>query len=178
MSAYATYVEGDAYFATRLYVTAWTGALDSDKTKALTQATRIIDRLNFAGEKHAASEARLSLTGSRDFETSLSDLQLQSIRDAGATQELEFPRGSDTAIPEDVKIACYEIAYALLDGIDPDQEYVDQTVVSQGYSSVRTTYDRSAVQEQTNAGIPSPTAWRHLKPYVREGHGVKISRVS
>ena len=178
MSAYATVDEGDAYFEMKLYTTAWDAASNADKLKALSWATRIIDRLNFSGEKKAASDSRYSLTGSRSFEVCLTQTELNSILAAGDTQELQFPRGSNTDIPSDIKIASYEIAYALLDGVDPDQEYTDQTVVSQGYSSVRTTYDRSALQEHMNAGIPSPVAWRYLKPYVLEGRGVKISRVS
>ena len=177
MSSYATIADADTYFVGRLYSTVWNAASNLDKTNSLAQATRIIDRLSFAGERHAASEVRLALTGTRDFEISLTQAHKDAIRAAALTQELEFPRGKDTVIPDDVKIASYEIAYALLDGVDPDLEYQDQGVVSQGHSSVRTTYDRSAVQEHTNSGIPSPVAWRYLKPYLRESHGVKISRV-
>jgi hypothetical protein len=176
MSAYATLAEANAYFDNRLYSSLWAASSSGDRDKALEQAARIIDRLNFAGEKNAASVVRLALTGRSDFEISLSQEQYDAIVAAGLTQALQFPRGSDTVVPDDIKIASYEIAFALLDGVDPDKEFEDLGVVSQGYSSVRTTYDRSTVPEHTNAGIPSPTAWRFLKPYVRAG-GVKISRV-
>jgi len=173
---YGTVAEADSYFGTRLYSTAWDTASAGNKTKALEQATRIIDRLNFAGEKNAAHLVRISLTGRDDFEINLTQEQYDAILAAGLTQELEFPRGSDTVVPGDIKIACYEIAYALIDGVDPDREYEDQGVISQGYASVRTTYDRSIVLEHTNSGIPSPTAWRYLRPFIKSGKNLKILR--
>ena len=66
MSAYATVAEANAYFDGRLYSTIWATACVSNKEKALAQAARIIDRLNFAGEKHTASDTRYALTGTRD----------------------------------------------------------------------------------------------------------------
>lgn len=181
MSAYATYIEGDTYFASRLYSDVWVLATSQDKTKALAGATRIIDRLNFAGQKHAAYLAFIQIIGTRpnpNYDTAvLTQVQRQAIRDAASTQELEFPRGSDMDIPSDIKIASYEIAFALLDGVDADIEYEDQQVVSQGYAGVRTTYDRDSVQEHTNSGVPSATAWRYLKPYLRQDNSIKIHRV-
>jgi len=174
---YSTVADANTYFDGRLYSTVWSAASTPDKTKAMEQATRIIDRLNFAGEKHAAHLVRFSLTGRNDFEISLTLAQQALVLDAGLTQATEFPRGDDTTVPEDIFLACYEIAIALLDGVNPDEEFNDLGVVSEGYSSVRTTYDRTTVPEHTNAGIPSATAWRYLKPYLRSGHGVKLSRV-
>ena len=174
---YSTVVDANTYFDGRLYSTVWSAASTPDKTKAMEQATRIIDRLNFAGEKHAAHIVRFGLTGRNDFEISLTLAQQALVSAAGLTQATEFPRGDDTEPQADIFLACYEIAIALLDGVNPDEEFNDLGVVSEGYSSVRTTYDRTTVPEHTNAGIPSATAWRYLKPYLRSGHGVKLSRV-
>lgn len=178
MSAYATTTEADAYFAGRLYSELWLASTPAQKTNSLEQAARIIDRLNFLGEKHAAYLVRVQLTGSSDSDSEICNpADRDAIRTAGATQELQFPRGSDTVIPNDIKIASYEISFALLDGVDPDLELEDQGVVSQGYSSVRVTYDRTKVSEYILSGVPSPVAWRYLKPYLRDGHGVRINRV-
>lgn len=184
MSAFATYGDvpgGDNYFAGRLHSTVWETASSQDKIKALATGTRIIDRLNFAGQKHEAYVVFLQIYGDRpnpNYDTAfLTPEQRQAIRDAAATQELEFPRGSDTEVPLDIEIANYEIALALLDGVDADIDYEDQQVVSQGYAGVRTTYDRDTIQEHTNSGVPSPTAWRYLKPYLREENGIKLHRV-
>lgn len=150
MGQYATIQEASAYFATRLHSGLWGATNPTDKNASLISATRIIDRLNYMGDKH-------------DLET---------------PQELEFPRGTDTVVPSDIKIACYEIAFALLDGVDPEMETDNLAVVSEGYSSVRSTYDRNAALPHLAAGVPSMTAWRYLLPYLRDDRSFKMSRVS
>jgi len=166
MAQYATTTEADAYFDTRLHSQLWEGSSPADKNKALAQATRAIDRLRFVGQRnsvYAVVQAGLSSE--------------EAIAQAVAEQPLEFPRDADEEVPEDIKIACYEEAFTLLDGKDPDAELEDLPVVSQGYSSVRVTVDRSFVQEHLNAGICSPRAWRYIKPYLAEARDVRINRV-
>ena len=145
---YATLTEANAYFATRLHTDAWDAASDSNRNKALIEATRAIDLLNYNGDK------------------------------TDSEQETEFPRGGDEVVPTDIQIASYEIAYALLDGVDMELEYRDLGAISEGYSSVRSTYDRTLAQEHIAAGIPSAAAWRRLKPYLRDGLSFKLSRVN
>jgi hypothetical protein len=165
MAQYATVADADAYFDTRLYADVWDQASPENKDKALIAATQAIDRLRFVGVRHSVW---LVIEAGGD-----EDAQIAAVAD----QTLEFPRGSDTTVPADIEIACFEEALSLLDGKDPDQELEDLAVISQGYSSVRSTYDRSFAQEHLNAGIVSPRAWRFLKPYLRGGRDVKISRV-
>lgn len=150
MSQYATLLEANAYFATRMHSGLWNSTNVSDRNASLIQATRIIDRLNFRGDK--------------------------TILDG--TQLLEFPRGGDIVVPDDIKIASYEIAFALIDGVDPEQETDNLAVVSEGYSSVRTTYDRNVTQPHLAAGVPSMTAWRYLLPYLDDDKSFKLSRVN
>ena len=147
-TAYIDEYWANQYFDTRLNTRAWDTADSGDKPKALIMATRIIDRLNFAGDKNSA------------------------------TQELQFPRDTDTEIPDDIKIACAEIAIELLDGVDPNKEFEDLAIVTHRYAEVVTTYDRSVVQEHLVAGVPSATAWRYLKPYIRDNRFVTVSRIS
>lgn len=165
MTAYATLEQADSYFETRLFGQPWANAAPQDRTAALLLATQQIDRLPFNGMKHAAWLVA-ETTGDEDL-----------IKAAAATQELQFPRGSDSEVPSDIRIACYEIAFLLLDGKDADEEFEDAMTVSQGFSSVRRTYNRSAVQEHIVYGIVSPLAWRYLKPYVRDPGSVRINRV-
>lgn len=146
--AYATMSEANAYFATRLHSGRWGATNLTDRTSALIMAARAIDRLNFNGDK-------------------TSDVQPN-----------EFPRDGDTVVPVDIKIASYEIAYALLDGVDTEAEISNLNVTSEGYSSVRSTYDRVLAQQHLAAGIPSMAAWRYLVPYFRDTSSIKISRVS
>lgn len=167
MAAYATIEEAQAYFDERLYTDAWDDAEEADKTKALATATRAIDRLNFAGMKSAAYAVYLN--NSCDWE---------AIWAAGATQELQFPRGTDTVVPDDIKIACYEEVLLLLDGKDPEKEFDRLKVLSETYAGVRATYDRSRLPENLLAGIVSSTAWKYLRPYLRDPSAVFTSRVS
>lgn len=145
--SYATVMEGDQYFSNRLKSTLWFDQDTNTKLIALRQATRMIDRLNYDGEK------------------------------ADANQTLEFPRGSDTSVPTDIKIACFEIAYRLLDDVDVDREVDNLNVESRSYANVRTSYNhQSFVLEHKRAGIPSATAWSYLVPYLRDPHAITLAR--
>lgn len=154
MTAYDTYINADIYFATRLHVLAWNEASSSDKTIALTEATQRIDRLRFSGNL---------------------------VED---DQDLEFPRyygdeaEGNEEIPDNIKIACYELAFTLLDGIDPDLEFENLGVVGQGYSSVRISKLSTAILDHIAAGIPNMTAWRHLLPYLAQSKAIRLHRVS
>jgi len=171
-SYYGTLVEANSYFSNRLHEEAWYGSDATERPKALVAATRIIDGLNFKGYKHAVYSILYDADG---YEY---DITEEEIRDAEASQELEFPRGDDAVVPEIIKIACWEITHALLDGIDPDIEVENLGVVSQGYASVRTTYARNQAQiEHLMHGVPSATAWRILKPFLRDSDLIILSRM-
>jgi hypothetical protein len=171
-SYYGTLVDANEYFDNRLFEEAWFDAIASDRPKALIKATQIIDALNFKGDKHSVYEIMYDADGNE------LDVTDEEIREAEESQELEFPRGEDTEVPEPILVACWEIAQALLDGIDPDLDVENLGIVSQGYASVRTTYARSQAQvEHLMHGVPSATAWRYLKPFLRDADSVKLSRV-
>lgn len=148
MSNYITIAEGNTYFDTRLNSEIWTLADDGDKTSAITMATEAIDRLNYAGDKTDSDQVN------------------------------QFPRDEDTAVPEDIKKATAEIALQLLDGYDPELEFEQLNMVSQGYANTRSTYDRTVPPPHIVAGIPSVVAWRYIKPYLRDGSSFIVSRVS
>lgn len=154
MANYGNTTLGDAYFATRLHTQAWDEATEDQRNRALAEASRRVDRLKFRGYKTVL------------------------------TQDLEWPREdpkgefTNTETPEAVLIATYECAYALLDGVDPDQEYENLAASAEGYSSVRTTYNRTTVPEHYAAGIPSRLAWQFLRPLLGDFRGVRIRRVS
>lgn len=169
MSSYVNLQEAHDYFDERLHETAWTDASPADREKSLVAATRIIDRLNFKGCKKTVYDLVAANSAATQAE----------INAASAEQELQFPRDTDTEIPIEIKYACLEIAYSLLDGVDPDIELENLAIISHGYASVRTTYSRSHNPPQhLNAGVPSATAWRYLRPFLREPGGITISRVN
>jgi hypothetical protein len=83
-----------------------------------------------------------------------------------------------TVVPQDLKNAICEIALSLLDGVEPEKEFENLALTSTQYSSVRSTYDRTYPMEHLEAGVPSITAWRMIKPYLDVSKGLKLSRVS
>jgi hypothetical protein len=169
LTYYGTLTEANQYFDNRLHESAWYGARPNDRPKALIAATRIINTLNFKGYKSPV------FTLLEDN----SDATAEQIRAAEATQANEFPRGSDTEVPEDIRIACYEIAHSLLDGKDPELELENLGISSQGYESVRTTFSRSQVPiEHIVNGVPNASAWRLIRPFLRDEDAIKLARVS
>ena len=166
---YGDITEANDYFNNRLHEEAWSSTPAADRPKALWAATLIVDALNFKGAKNAVYTLLQSNPSASDTD----------IRAAEAGQPLEFPRGADTEVPEAIRMACYEIAHSLLDGKDPELELENLGIVSQGFGSVRTTYNRTQVPiEHIINGIPSSAAWRLLKPFLRDDEAIKVSRVS
>ena len=169
VSYYGTVSEANTYFESRLHEYAWGDADIADRPRALFAATQIVDSLNFKGVKHAVYELQLANTSATDEE----------IREAEASQPLEFPRGADTVVPEAIRKAAYEIAHSLLEGKDPEMELENLGITSQGYASVRTTYNRAQVPiEHLVNGIPNALAWRWLRPFLRDEDAIRLSRVS
>ena len=148
MTSYATESEAQTYFDNRLHTEPWDDATSTDRNKALGHATKIIDRLNFSGEQ------------------------------TDSTQELQFPRGGDTVVPQDIKDASAEIALALLDGVNPDLEYENVFMTSQGYGGIRSSFDRSVKPSHVLAGVPSFIAWTYLKPYLLDALDIELYRTS
>ncbi len=182
---YGDVAEADAYFAARLHSQPWEEADPCEKPKALLAARRLIDNLNFKGDKHTVWLFRQETPPPwRDPFTDLPNRQsmqryLEAERAANASQELEFPRGSDTVVPENIRIAEYELAFSLLDGIDPQMELENLAVTAQGYAEVRTHFERNMVPiEHLINLVPNPLAWSLLKPFLRDEQAVRLSRVS
>ncbi len=160
---YGTLREANEYFAQRLHERTWSQA-GVDREKALWAATLIIDALNYKGDKHLVYE--------------LLNATAEEIRVAEALQTLEFPRDDDTEVPEDIRVATYEIAHSLLDGKDPDIELEALGIQSYGFQGEATSHNRNQVPiDHIINGVPSEQAWRLLRPYLREDGGIILSRV-
>lgn len=166
---YGTLNEANSYFENRLHETEWSASNSATRTKALIAATAIVDALNFKGLRSTVHTLLLSNP----------DATQSEIRESEQDQSLEFPRGADTVVPEAIKVSVYEIAYSLLDGRDPELELEALGISSSGYASVRTTYARNQVPvEHIINGVPSAKAWRLLRPFLRDGSAIQLSRVS
>lgn len=166
---YGTIHEAETYFASRLHEQSWTKSKAVDRQKALWAASLIIDALNFKGDKHPVYEV-LQANSEADAET---------IRVAEDSQVLEFPRDADTEVPEEIRVATYEIAHSLLDGKDPDIELEALGIISQSIQDTTTSYSREQVPiEHIINGVPSTQAWRLLREYLREDDAIVLSRIS
>jgi len=146
--AYETLTEADNYFTKKLNATDWTDSTGMERVRSILESTSVIDRLNFLGKM------------------------------TDEDQSLQFPRYDDATTPDGIKNACSENCIALLSGIEPDIEFENLGMVSQGYANIRSTYNRSIPPENLVAGIVSITAWRMLKPYLRDQLTIDLNRVS
>lgn len=146
-SMYGSLVDAQSYFDTRLNADAWLESTQDEQKKALISATRRIDRLNFNGDKTSSD------------------------------QTLEFPRGGDQTVPQDIAVACYEIALALLEGADPEMEFSSLTSTSFGFGPVKLGREIASIPDYVRSGIPSALAWSYIRPYLRDSRSIRISKV-
>lgn len=136
ITPYVTPEEADTYIATILDTDAWDDATEDQQLKALKQASRLIDSLNYIDDK------------------------------ASPTQEHAFPRTGRTGVPQEIQLACIELALDILDDVDGERDYDDQLIVSEGYASVRATYNRERVSLHKILGVSSRTAFKYLLPWL------------
>jgi hypothetical protein len=154
--SYVTLAGAQTYFDTRLNTQAWDLATPTDQTKALITASRSIDNLAFLGTKVVWSQAN------------------------------EFPRyitywdrqlpANLVNIPNNIKIACCEIALTLLDGLDLEFEIPGLRVSDDKYSTLRTGYSALVNNDHTRAGIASAIAWTYLLPYLADPYAIQLVR--
>jgi len=168
---YRTIAEADDYFADQLFASDWTNASDDDKGKALLAATRAVDQLRFSGVKKTVYDLLQS-------NPNASDAAIQAAYDS---QTLQFPRDTQTVatVPDRVFYAVCEEARELLTGRDPQQEYRNLELTSDGVGSSRVSSDRSTVgPDHTVHGLVSPTAWKLLREYLTpDGRSFSYKRV-
>lgn len=155
--SYVTVEYADSYFATRMNSDTWDNALINDQQKSLYEATRAIDRLAFSGVK------------SNYYNHSV-------LKQSLVVQPLEFPRNGLVDVPEGILFACCECALAFLDGMDIDSEINRAGVLSQSFAAVKQTKREDVVAPYILAGIPSPTAWMYLTPYLADPREIRLIR--
>lgn len=170
-TAYATSVQADAYFAERLNTDVWDQSTNGDKTKALLMATKAIDRLNYTGKVTVPGQEHQFPRTGIVFADPLYDVNTFIVAPVP-------PPPSDSVVPNDILIACYECAIAFLDGFDPNLEAEAFQIQSQRLADASVTYDRNSVLENIKAGIPSALAWSYLRPYLREPGRLDFTRVN
>lgn len=146
MTPYITISDANTYLANRMGSNGWDTATTEQRNKALGHATRIINQLPIGGTK------------------------------TDSEQENEFPRNPDVEVPTNVKYACVEIALALLDGVDIEEEYKDALFSSVKHASLTTVKDPNNCPEHISYGVPSIIAWRLIRPYLRDPRSINLAR--
>lgn len=165
---YGTMVAANAFFSSRLHSYDWDMATLADRTKALNQATEIINQFNYIGEKYSVASLRASDP----------DASCEQLRQANLSQENEFPRGTVNQVPVEIERACYLIAKALLSGRDPEADLESLSTQAAAYGGMRTTYDRSSeTMDHSRHLVPSPQAYYLLLPFFREDKEFTMKRV-
>ena len=145
---YGTPYDGDIYFARLVGRVEWKTASLEDKYAALFEASQVINSFNYIGCKTDDS------------------------------QILEFPRGLDLLIPQDIKYATYEEAYQILCGRNAEEELNELRIQSHKFGTVQTQYMQGVKPPPTvTAGMLSSKAWRLLSPYFRRAEEIQLVRV-
>lgn len=168
---YLERIDAQKYFDCRLNTSAWDYASPTDQNKALAQATRMIDTLNYLGRKWEKTQEN-------EFPRFIN---LNVIPNDDPFQQCvnPTPPAKVPLVPERVLNACAEIALALLDDYDVDREARSVNMKEFHFSNVRT---QRATEENPPdwilAGIPSPTAWNLLKPFLVDPFTVTLDRTN
>ena len=90
-------------------------------------------------------------------------------------QFLQWPR-NDLDIPIEIEFATYELAMRLLDGVDVEAEIIGEQILTNTMGTIKNT-KKEFSHDHIHAGIPSYRAWTYLKPFLRQGHSIRIDRV-
>jgi len=128
--SYVSVSDADAYHATHLYSTDWSGATEANKEIALKMATRILDE-------------KVDWSGSRATSTQLLGWGRINVTDDGQTVE-------STVIPQAIKNATSEFAKSLL-ASDTTGDAQGKGLTSLTVGSIELTFDKT----DTSGVLPS-----------------------
>jgi len=128
--SYVSVSDADAYHATHLYSTDWSGATEANKEIALKMATRILDE-------------KVDWSGSRATSTQLLGWGRINVTDDGQTVE-------STVIPQAIKNATSEFAKSLL-ASDTTGDAQGKGLTSLVVGSIELTFDKT----DTSGVLPS-----------------------
>ncbi len=159
--------EANDYFAQRLHETAWTDASDTDREKGPDCRPRDHRRPELQGSQ----AQRLYALWLLRYDPALPRKTFGPPRRASRWSSR---RGEDEEVPEAIRIAEYEIAYALLMAKTRNWSWKPGKS-AMGYGAVKTTYERSQLPiEHIINMVPSSVAWRLLRPFLRDSDALKI----
>lgn len=144
---YIDILDAQDYFNGRLGTASWDDANDTDKLKALTHATRLINNLKFVGQRNVIDQTN------------------------------EFPRLGQSDVPMAIKEATCELALQLLDDVDPEMEISETAMSQGQLGTIRSHSNRDFTLVHIRNGIPSSEAWARLLPYLSDPLSIKLVKI-
>ena len=153
---YGSLADADIYFATYDLTETWDDYTDADKTKALNEATRQIDRLKFRGEKYQWSPTQ-TLQFPRMVYANCKTIYLD-----------EDPSTGDVVVPEKIEHATYIQAKYLLDTIKGDDDTGDAHkagITSVSIGSTSESYDAATSPINLTTGLVRD-AWEMIREFL------------
>jgi hypothetical protein len=127
-NSYSSLADANAYFATSFGRTNWSSANDDNKSICLIEATRQIDLLfDWIGLINDIEQALDWPRKTEDFR----DIDKTDFSDIGYGYQLDKNPCDGVTIPQDLKIAVYELAYSILsNGFSIDEQLVDSIKIA------------------------------------------------
>jgi len=154
---YVTAAEADTYMAGRLYADAWTDASTADRTRALVSACRNLARLTYKRRKTDPTQALDFPRTSASYPYTDDWQYIQTVYD-------------DTIVPQVVKDAQCDEAFALLDVGDSERSNLQ----AQGVTQITLGRLTEVYGSSRTGGLVSRDAYTRLLPWI--AGAVRIAR--
>lgn len=166
VNSYVSVADADAYFNERLFCTAWTGASEDDKARALIMAAKAIDRQLLKGSKKDTDDNQ-PLAFPRCYTV---DTRIATSLNYIGNKDLVWDSDlwCEEEVPQAVKDAQCEEAMALLDiGNSSRLKLIRQGVTSISIGKTSESYNRIVSHGKgIGQGLLSQEARELLKPYL------------
>jgi len=169
--SYVSVAVATAYFAGRLFATAWGGAILDTQERALKQATSWLDALAWLGVKTAPAQ-RLA------WPRAWAPMQEPGLGVIGGSRTLSDDRVQywpSTAVPRPIVEATCELALALMiETADPTGRDAGEGIIREKVGPLETEYAAPLVRKQGLARYPA--VWTRIQPLLRHAQGGTVTR--
>ncbi len=146
---YGSAAGGDLFHQRRINAFDWEDATLEDKVKALYDATGMIDKFQFIGDKVVSTQG------------------LEFPRDRTKRDDTVVLIGGTSGVPVSIENAAYLISDALIGGRDPQSDFDSLRVKSETIAGIRTEFESARVPSEHIANlVPSPAAWALIRPFL------------
>lgn len=171
-TSYVTLSAAEGYLGDRLFASAWENADESERSRALIQATAWLDAMAWEGMK-ATTTQRLA------WPRAYAPTQEPSFADAFPTSaKLLDARARyypETEIPRPIIEATCELALALLgESADPSARDAAEGITREKVGPLETEYASPTLRKQGLSRYPA--VWARIQPLLRHAQGGTVTR--